>query len=298
MFNNVTIGKVYDYLPYSQNYSTSLAYTAGASQTSAANQTSTLITVRLQDAYGPITSGATIGLTSNSTTGKFYSDAAGTTQITSLAIPAGSSTASFYFKDTTAGNPTLTASSAGVISAITQFTVNPHATTVQYITITPTTSTVTAGNTVNYVTTAFDQYGNSWNVTAAYTVNDLEVSGSTLKPTTAGVYLIKATYNDLTASTTLTVTAAALDHFAVLVPNSAIVGTPFEVMVVALDAYLNVVTGFSGTVSLSTNQGTITPSTSGAFTQGVWTGTVTLTQLGSASITAADGSGHTAQAST
>ena len=57
------------------------------------------------------------------TTGVFSSNAAGTTIVTSVTINAGSSSATFYFKDSNAGSPTITASATGLTSATTTFTV-------------------------------------------------------------------------------------------------------------------------------------------------------------------------------
>src|SRR3989442_12763080 len=61
----------------------------------------------------------TLNLSSDSGTGKFFSDAAcsGPNQITSTQIASGSSTASFFYSDTTSGAPTITVASAGLTSA-------------------------------------------------------------------------------------------------------------------------------------------------------------------------------------
>ena len=56
-----------------------------------------------------MTSTNTINLTTTSTTGKFYSDYKGTTQITSVTIASGTNSATFYYKDDTVGTPTITA---------------------------------------------------------------------------------------------------------------------------------------------------------------------------------------------
>ncbi len=88
------------------------------------------------------------------------------------------------------------------------------------------------------------------------------------------------------------VTPGTVARFVVLVPNSATVGNPFNIRVVALDSLGNIVTGFTGTVALTANGTNLNPSTSGAFTQGQWFGTVTITQAGSFKITAADSNGH------
>ena len=102
-----------------------LAYTASASQSVNAGSVSSVITVQVQDANSnPVTTGATANLSTSSSGGHFYSDSGGNTQITSVVISSGQSSGNCYYKDTTAGTPTLTASSTGLTSATTQFTIN------------------------------------------------------------------------------------------------------------------------------------------------------------------------------
>ena len=109
-----------------------LAYTAGTSQSVTAGSVSSVITVQVQDSNGnPVTTGATISLSTSSTGGSFYSDSGGNTQVTSIVISSGQSSGNCYYKDTTAGTPTLTASSTGLTSATTQFTINSSSS--QYI---------------------------------------------------------------------------------------------------------------------------------------------------------------------
>ncbi|MGD6808111.1 MAG: hypothetical protein ACQCN3_00270 [Candidatus Bathyarchaeia archaeon] len=101
-----------------------LVFTAGASQSVTVGTVSNIITVQVQDTNGnPITTGATVNLSSSSGGGGFYSDSGGTQPITSRTIPSGQSSTSFYYKDTTTGTPTLTASSTGLTPATTQFTI-------------------------------------------------------------------------------------------------------------------------------------------------------------------------------
>ena len=105
-----------------------LVYTAGIGQSITTSDVSSVITVQRLDPYGnPTTTGAiTVTLASTSSNGRFYSDSAGSNRITSIAIAAGSSTASFYYSDSSSGTPTLTASYTGLTSATTQFTINAY----------------------------------------------------------------------------------------------------------------------------------------------------------------------------
>ncbi|MCA1800198.1 MAG: Ig-like domain-containing protein, partial [Actinobacteria bacterium] len=66
-------------------------------------------------------------------------------------------------------------------------------------------------------------------------------------------------------------------------------GTPFEITITAQDGNLNIATGYSGTATLSTTAGTITPGTAN-FTAGVATLDVEVTDAGTGqTITAVDG---------
>jgi len=102
-----------------------LVYVVGAGQTLATNQVSTVIWVQRQDQYGnPVTSGSiTVYLGSSSGTGTFYRYSDGTGQVTSRYIGDGSNSANFYYRDTSVGTPTLTASSGSLTPATTQFTI-------------------------------------------------------------------------------------------------------------------------------------------------------------------------------
>jgi len=86
-----------------------------------------------------------------------------------------------------------------------------------------------------------------------------------------------------------------LDHFAVgPVPSQIGAGRAFDVPMEARDAYDNVVSSFGGTVSISDATGTLLPSVSGAFSSGLRTESVTVSQeYNDDFISADDGSGHT-----
>ena len=93
-------------------------------------------------------------------------------------------------------------------------------------------------------------------------------------------------------SNTFDITAGVLHHFsigAISTPQNA--GSAFSVTITAQDANNNTVTGFSGTVDFSTNAGTISPSTSNAFTNGQLLQDVTVTDGGTGKIITAMKSG-------
>jgi parallel beta-helix repeat protein len=292
-FNDATLGTIYDYLPYSESYSTRLVFTVGGDQSLTANQMASVITLALQDAYGVVTSGVTVNLASNSTTGKFYSDQAGTNEVTTLTISAGTSTVNLYYKDTTAGTPEITATSTDVLPALTTFTISAHADAVDYITISPQETSVQSGTSVEYVTLAFDVFGNNWDVSSGseYTVDGVSISGNTVVAGLIGNYNVSTKYAEKTVSTMLTVTAGNVYNFTVDTPSSCVSGIPFEITLTAKDSAGNTATNFNGTVTLSTSQGTISPA-NGTFSTGVLTLSVTLRGNGSTTITVDDGNEH------
>lgn len=122
LFGNATLG-IYDCLPLSTNYTATLTFTAGTSQTIGVNQMSNVFTVQATDAFGNITYGLTVNLASSCVTGSFYSDSAGTKQITSITLPANSSSASFYYRDSAWGDRTITVFAPYANSATTPLTI-------------------------------------------------------------------------------------------------------------------------------------------------------------------------------
>jgi parallel beta-helix repeat protein len=123
LFGNTSIGSIYDYLPLSTNYSSNLTFTAGAAQTVTTSQLSGVVNVSRIDAFGAVAA-VTINLASSSSGGTFYSDAAGTKQVTNITMAANATTASFYYKDTIKGTPVITVTSLNANQTQTTFTIN------------------------------------------------------------------------------------------------------------------------------------------------------------------------------
>jgi len=97
------------------------------------------------------------------------------------------------------------------------------------------------------------------------------------------------------APATITVSAAPANQLLIAAPPTAVSGTPFDVMVAALDAYGNVDTNYGGTVTWVTNDtdpGVILPADYAfqAADSGVhiFPGGVTLVTLGDQTLTATD----------
>jgi hypothetical protein len=255
-----------------------LAFTT-APQTLTAGIASGTITVALEDAFGnhvDAGSDVTLTLSSTSTKGTF-------TPSSPLTIPAGASTVSFQYTDTSAGTPTLTAA-AGVASATQQETVKPAA--ASHLAFATAPQTLTAGVASGTITVALeDSLGNAVNASSALTVTlgSTATSGAFLpvSPLTipAGSSSVSFHYTDNVAGTpTLTAAAgsfASATQQETVVPAAAsrLAFTTFPQLLTAgiasgtitaalEDAFGNAVeTSTSLTVSLSTtsSSGTFTP---------------------------------------
>ncbi|MCX5970736.1 MAG: hypothetical protein NTV14_04450 [Coprothermobacterota bacterium] len=156
--------------------------------------------------------------------------------------------------------------------------------TVDHIIITPLTAAIVAGGSQTYTATAYDGLGNSWGVTSqtSFSISpDGSVVGSNVSASIAGPHLVTGLYIGKSATASLQVNPATLDHFAFATISSPKIATlSFTVTITALDPHGNQQTGFSGTVDLSASNGGVTPSTSGSFTAGVWIGTLAVNEEG------------------
>jgi len=79
-------------------------------------------------------------------------------------------------------------------------------------------------------------------------------------------------------STTVDFTPGSLHHFTFnTISSPQTTGVTFSITITAKDQYENTVTSYTGTNTLSDTTGTINPSSTGSFTNGVWTGNVIIT---------------------
>jgi hypothetical protein len=142
-------------------------------QTITTGAVSRAITIQSQDSYGNPTNVGTntaINLSSSSVKGAFYSDSRGTRRITSVTIRSGTSSASFYYKDTQAGTPTITADKPGWTGANQQETIN--AASISKIVFTTPAQTVKAGAVSSVMTIQTqDSYGNPVSVKSNTIIN-------------------------------------------------------------------------------------------------------------------------------
>lgn len=166
------------------------------------------MTVQIQNAKGKpsnVKADTVINLTSTSSTGRFDTSTSGlfNGNTASVTIPSGSSSASFYYKDTTAGTPTITATELPSQSwnrGTQQQKVNPA------LTIT-TTSLPNGDAGTNYSqnlgsTGGSDTY--TWSVSSGSLPTDLALNGNTISgtPTTAGMFNFTIEVSDGIGKTT------------------------------------------------------------------------------------------------
>jgi hypothetical protein len=120
--------------------------------------------------YAP-PSALAVTLTSTSPNGRFDTSSAGTFTSSTLTvtIPPSASSATYYYRDTTAGTPTITANASGYAGGSQVQTVNPAA--LATITVTPGSTTVAVGGTVAYSAAGKDIYLNPVSITPTWTVS-------------------------------------------------------------------------------------------------------------------------------
>jgi hypothetical protein len=202
--------------PFSTWTQTGLAFTTPPATITAGTVAGPL-TVQLSTGGQPTTAIApmTVTLSSTSVHGQFSTAATGPwTPALTLTIPAGSSTASFYYQDTTAGTPTISATLAG--QPPTQQTVTVVAGAATALTIEPKGVTIVGGKKRSFTARATDGYGNPTG--AAVTWSLVSPKLGTLSPRSgpattltasgaaAGRARLTATLGSLSASTSITVT--------------------------------------------------------------------------------------------
>jgi len=143
------------------------------------------MTIQTRDAYGNpanVTANTTIDLTSDSGTGRFDISPSGAFDgsITSVTITDGTNSASFYYHDTTAGTPTITAAenpSQTWTDASQQQTVNPG--TTHYLVFITASQTITAGQVSDTMTIQLqDVFDNPVNVSGDTTIDLTSDSGT------------------------------------------------------------------------------------------------------------------------
>ncbi len=210
----------------------------------------------------------TVTLASTSNGAIFSLTQNGSTPVTTVTIPAGSSTATFYYGDTKAGSPRITASS-GALTAATQNETISAGPLSQLVLSTP---SPTAGTQFNESITAADAYGNT--VTSVTGPQAFSFSGPSNSPNnTAPTYpatvtfaagvgsapmtlfdaqtvTLTATGAGATGSASLTVSAGATTLFSMPAPIPT-AGVPFTEIITATDNWGNTTPGYGGNQCLT-----------------------------------------------
>jgi len=162
--------------------------------------------------------------------------------------------------------------------------------------IDPISSPQTAGEWFNIKVTAQDQYDNT--VTSFNNTVDIQDQSFSIAPMISGNFSngqwtgsvkISSSYNNnwITVkrtggseegnSNTFNVSVGSLDHFIISTVSSQTAGVPFSIIITAKDKEGNTNTLFSGPVTISDLTGTLDPQSSGIFSNGMRTETVTIT---------------------
>jgi hypothetical protein len=167
------------------------------------------LTVQLQTAgvAETATSPVDITLSSTSLRGTFSTSASGPwTSTLTVTVPAGASSASFYYEDTLAGTATLTATATGRDAASQAETVAPRP--VSTLSLSPASATVRAGATQAFTAAGTDAYGKAVTVTPTWTssIGTIASDGTFTAPATSGSGAVTANAGGVSASATVTVT--------------------------------------------------------------------------------------------
>ena len=167
------------------------------------------------------------------------------------------------------------------------------------ITFQPTNQVITVGGTASFSVTASGAAPLSyqWNFDGTNIVGrtNTTLTLTNVQVSQAGNYAVLVTNlsgSTLSSNALLTVT---LDHFAWgPIPSPRFINTPFAVAIQARDMTNGLFTNFTGTAILGTTNGVaVNPPVSGNFMQGVWTGSVVISQMASNLVLRADdGLGH------
>ncbi|MCP4537263.1 MAG: hypothetical protein GY832_08955 [Chloroflexi bacterium] len=189
---------------------------------------------------------------------------------------------------------TITVQDGTAVGESGEFDVEPRV--VHHFVFAAISSPQTAGESFQVTIVARDEYSNT---ATAYTGSaTLADTTGTISPTITGSFTDGIWTGDMTvtrAQESVTITVrdngpvgesddfdvqpGTLHHFVFDGLGSLqTVGQPFPVTITARDVHSNTVTGYTGSATLADTTGTISPTITGSFTDGIWTGDVTVTR--------------------
>jgi hypothetical protein len=234
----------------------------------AAGAASAPLTVQLQQVgiAQNAASDTTVTLSTSSATGGFATSADGPWSATlTVTVPAGSSSATFYYRDTTAGSPTLTASADGRQAGTQSETVTAGA--LASLTLSPASASIALGASQTLTASGVDSFGNRVSPTVAWSTTSGSLSttsgpSTSFTPAAVGTATITATGDGgVTASATVTVTAKVAHVQSISYSRSGgylyITVTAVPNATIGLRILRSGTTYASGTVTTSSN-GTVT----------------------------------------
>jgi hypothetical protein len=170
-----------------------------------------------------------------------------------------------------------------------------------YISVTPNPATIVVGATRQFSAQGYDVDNNpipgltyTWSV--ANGGGSINPAGLFTAGTAAGHFdsTVVAAVGSISGTATVDVTTPQLDHFTFdPIPNPQYAGVPFQVTITARDAESNTVVNYGGQVQLSAGGGvTLSPTQSGMFNLGKWTGLLTLSATAAGVTIAATDADH------
>jgi F0F1-type ATP synthase membrane subunit c/vacuolar-type H+-ATPase subunit K len=185
-------------------------------------------------------------------------------------------------------NDTVTASSDGGTITGTSATFNVVPAALDHVTPSDATFSLSVNTTKSLSAIAYDQYLNqisSMTYNWTTTIGSVPTSGSPVTysaGTTSGSGVVTVSVTQLsitkTADIPVTVTSLAVTHFSFSNITNKVAGGAFNISIYARDQYENLVTSYTGNGTIVYSAGTINPSATTDFNNGVWTGSVTVTK--------------------
>ena len=186
---------------------------------------------------------------------------------------------------------TITASQGLVSGTSNEFDVISNL--LETVVVTPSSSTVIAGRSQAFSAQGYDAFGNAitgltynWSVINAIgtvsPVSGLSTTFNASNSVGSGFVRVNATQGSITkqSDASVTVEAGALDSFRFSPISNTVAGRSFSVTLAAKDSYGNTIKSFTGPATLSDDLNGIIPATTGPFSQGEWSGQVSLTKAG------------------
>ena len=279
-----TPGSGYTFSGWSATGSITIADASSGSTTATVNGagtvTATFTQTNYQVAFSTSPSGA--GSTTPSGTQTYLAGSSGNTisanANTGYQFSDWTYTGSITIADASSASTTATVNGGGSITA-------NFVETVSYIVITPATSTVAVGGSQPYVATAYDASNGILGVVTGSTAWSIDsgAGGSWVQSTgtytsaNTGTWTVTGTYDGFTSTAQLSV-YGSLSSFEISNIGTATAGTSFAVTITAVDGsggVGNTVANFDGSATLTDLSRSISPTTA-TFTDGVWTGPVTI----------------------